>query len=69
MRLICNHIRCNKRVGCSHSVPHIEDQGCTINLCPIAYDEYDHNIIYCQKVEIGFNQEEIILKSFGSTNG
>ena len=62
MKLICNHNSCNERDVCNHSVPH-EEIFCTKNYCPIIYRQSNIDV-FCDKVEIGFDPEEIISKAF-----
>ena len=56
---ICNYIECPINT-CLHKKPHKKKESCEITCMKYK--------AYCELINQGFNPEEIILKSFGSTN-
>jgi hypothetical protein len=60
---VCNKISRCRHTSCSHRKPHKKRTTCE-GRCGRISDEAN-----CEFINQGFNPEEIILKSFGSTNG
>ena len=67
MKLVCKNYRCDERDKCHHSSPHEWRSLCLNESCERA-DNKGHSEVYCEKVEEGFDPEEIINKAFGGAN-